>query len=77
MRTLAQAGQWRPAQWAGPRPLDRRVIWAGGVVFAVLMALSPRYGFHRDELYFPDGARHLQASHVDQPVLTPLLAWYR
>jgi len=59
----------------GPRPFDRRVIWAGGVVFAVLMALSPRYGFHRDELYFLDSARHLQASYVDQPVLTPLLAW--
>lgn len=51
------------------------MIWAGGVVFAVLMILSPWYGFHRDELYFLDCARHLQASYVDQPVLTPLLAW--
>ncbi len=60
---------------AGPRPFDRRVILVGGVVFAVLMALSPRYGFPRDELYVLDAARHLQASYVDQPVLTPLLAW--
>jgi hypothetical protein len=50
---------------------------AGGVaagLFIVLMALSPWYGFDRDELYFLDCARHLQASYVDQPVLTPLLA---
>lgn len=58
-----------------PGPFDRRVIAVGGIVFAVLMALSARYGFDRDELYFLDCARHLQASYVDQPVLAPLLAW--
>jgi 4-amino-4-deoxy-L-arabinose transferase-like glycosyltransferase len=56
-------------------PFDRRVIAVGAALFAVLLALSTRYGFHRDELYFIDCARHLQASYVDQPVLTPLLAW--
>jgi 4-amino-4-deoxy-L-arabinose transferase-like glycosyltransferase len=56
-------------------PFDRRVIWVGGIVFAVLMALSARYGFDRDELYFLDDARHLQASYVDQPVFAPLMAW--
>jgi Dolichyl-phosphate-mannose-protein mannosyltransferase len=56
-------------------PFDRRVIAVGGIVFAVLMALSDRYGFDRDELYFLDCARHLQASYVDQPVLAPFLAW--
>jgi 4-amino-4-deoxy-L-arabinose transferase-like glycosyltransferase len=55
-------------------PLDRRVIAVGGIVFAVLMALSTRYGFQRDEVYFLECARHLQASYVDQPVLAPLLA---
>jgi hypothetical protein len=61
-------------QAPGVARFDRRVIVAGGIVFAVLMALSGRYGFDRDELYFFDCARHLQASFVDQPVLTPLLA---
>ena len=56
-------------------PFDRRVIAVGAAVFAVLLALSTRYGFHRDELYFMECARHLQASYVDQPVLTPLIAW--
>ncbi len=55
-------------------PFDRRVVAVGAVVFALLMAVSARYGFQRDELYFLDCARHLQASYVDQPILAPLLA---
>jgi hypothetical protein len=73
LRNLRGLGAAGPLPDAGP--FDRRVIAVGGVVFAVLMALSARYGFDRDELYFLDAARHLQASYVDQPVLGPLLAW--
>ncbi len=58
----------------GLAPVDRRIYVVSGVLFVVLMALSSRYGFHRDELYFLDCARHLAASYVDQPVLTPLMA---
>jgi hypothetical protein len=73
LRDLRGLGAAGPLPDAGP--FDRRVVAVGGVVFAVLMALSARYGFDRDELYFLDAARHLQASYVDQPVLGPLLAW--
>ena len=38
------------------------------------MVFSAGYGFHRDELYFLDCARHLALSYVDQPVFTPLVA---
>ncbi len=78
---LSEPGRSTPLQFAAglDKPdigrFDRRVILVGGIVFAVLMALSDRYGFDRDELYFLDCARHLQASYVDQPVLAPLLAW--
>ena len=55
-------------------PPDRRIYVVAGALFLVLMVLSGRYGFHRDELYFLDCARHLAGGYVDQPVLTPLLA---
>ena len=38
----------------GAPPFNRNVLIAAAAVFAVLMALSARYGFHRDELYFLD-----------------------
>jgi 4-amino-4-deoxy-L-arabinose transferase-like glycosyltransferase len=55
-------------------PFNPWVLGIGALVVAVLMALSDRYGFQRDELYMVESGRHLQASYVDQPVLTPLLA---
>ena len=73
-RRRAGASPSIPEAPPGVEVFDRRVFLVGGVVFALLMALSPWYGFHRDELYFLDAARHLQGGYVDQPVLTPLLA---
>jgi len=69
------AGENAAIRPADVMSFDRRVIAVGAVVFVVEMALSGLYGFDRDELYFMVCAQHLQASYVDQPVLTPLMAW--
>lgn len=57
-----------------------RTAWiAASLLAIVLIALGSRYGFHRDELYFIEGGRHLAWAQPDNPILIPLLAnaWHQ
>jgi len=55
-------------------PLPRGVWLIGAFLVLLLLVFAPRYGWHRDELYFLEAGRHLAWGYVDQPPLTPFLA---
>ena len=56
----------------GSRDLGVAIIVCAGV--ALEMAVSARYGYHRDELYFLVAGQHPAFGYVDQPLLAPLIA---
>jgi len=76
LTTPAAVPATTPAQ-PGPVPPSDRVpslAWLIAAAFvAVELAVSDRYGFQQDELYFIEAGRHLAFGYVDQPPLAPLL----
>jgi Dolichyl-phosphate-mannose-protein mannosyltransferase len=61
---------------AGASRGDRvpRVVWLIAAAFVVIeLAVSDRYGFQQDELYFLVAGHHVAFGYVDQPPLAPLM----
>ena len=54
-----------------PAPYPWRSVGAVALgLFALLLTVSGRYGYHRDELFFRAVGSHLAGGYVDQPPLT-------
>jgi len=50
----------------------RAVVFIAAALWILLMAVAPRYGYFRDELYYLACGEHPAWGYVDQP---PLIAW--
>ena len=74
------AGRAAPQDAPAGTPASHRdgvptIVWLIAAVFAALeLAVSDRYGFQQDELYFLVASHHLAFGYVDQPPLAVLLA---